>query len=305
MTPSGSLCLGRIPERAADVHWDVDWNMDDNGDTADSIGEHAALAGRLHDFGQRPLDADTRRLVLDRIHAPRRPWWRSVKLRVAAAAGAGFLAGSVGLASAGSLPGPAQQAAHSVLGTVGINVPPGQDRYNDPVACPGGPYRNHGAYVRAHPNDPNAAASNCGKPMKSVNKGNGGTKTPEAPEAPDTGDDQGQGQGQGPPSWAHGHKGAKGNNGNGNKGDKGDDGNETTPTAPNGATPNQPAAPSIVAPTTTAPTTTAPTTTTTTAPPTTTTSSTTTSTSTTTTAPSTTSTTGSTPTSATATATAP
>lgn len=271
--------------------------MDDNADTTDSAGEHAALVGRLHDFGQRPVDGDTRRFVLDRIHSPRRPWWRSVKLRVAAAAGAGFLAGSVGLASAGSLPGPAQQAAHSVLGTVGINVPPGQNRYNDPAACPGGPYRNHGAYVRAHPNDPNAAASNCGKPMKSVNKAGGGTQAPEAPDTPDAGADQGHGQG--PPPWAHGrNKGAKGNNGNGNKGD---DGNEATPAAPNGAAPNAQPAPSIVAPITTAPTTT-----TTTAPPTTTTSSTTTSTSTTTTAPSTTTTTaGSSPTTATATATAP
>ena len=121
---------------------------------------------------------------------------------MAAAAAGGFLIGSVGLASAGSLPAPAQDAARSALSTVGINVPPGHDRYNDPTKCPGGPYANHGAYVRAHPNDPNAGASPCGKPNKAVKQAGNGA-TPGAPE--DNGNDNGNGGRHGPPPWAHGN----------------------------------------------------------------------------------------------------
>jgi hypothetical protein len=62
-----------------------------------------------------------------------------------------------------------QDVAHNALDAVGVHVPPGHNRYNDPTVCPGGPYRNHGAYVRAHTSDPNAGASPCGKPVQSVN----------------------------------------------------------------------------------------------------------------------------------------
>src|SRR5947207_10002219 len=158
------------------------------------------LLQRLQALGEEPVDDATAERVLLRASRRRLVWWQSTKLEVAAAAAGGFLIGSVGLASAGALPAPAQDAAHTALGTVGINVPPGHDRYNDPAKCPGGPYRNHGAYVRAQPNDPNAGASPCGKPNKAVNQSGNGA----APGAPD---DNGNGDGgrHGPPPWAHGN----------------------------------------------------------------------------------------------------
>jgi hypothetical protein len=67
---------------------------------------------------------------------------------------------------AGSLPAPAQNVTHSTLANLGLEVP-SSPRYNDPVACPGGPFANHGEYVKAHKGDPNAAQSPCGKPVGS------------------------------------------------------------------------------------------------------------------------------------------
>src|SRR3954447_4619452 len=92
------------------------------------------LLHRLQALSEQPVDEETTQRVLQRTHGRIPGWWRSTKLKVAAAAAGGFLIGSVGLASAGSLPAPAQDAAHSALGAVGINVPPGHDRYNDPTA---------------------------------------------------------------------------------------------------------------------------------------------------------------------------
>ena len=83
------------------------------------------------------------------------------------------MVGSMGLATAGALPDTAQDAAHTVLDKVGVNVPAGHERYNDPGVCPGGPYKNHGAYVRAHKDDPNAGTSPCGKPLNAVNHPSG------------------------------------------------------------------------------------------------------------------------------------
>src|SRR5439155_16774817 len=91
-------------------------------------------------------------------------WWRSTRTKVAAALASGFLLGSVGLASAGTLPDPVQEAAHSALGAVGVSVPPGHDRYNGPEC--GGRFANHGQYVKAHKGDTGAAKSRCGKPNR-------------------------------------------------------------------------------------------------------------------------------------------
>src|SRR3954470_12213592 len=137
----------------------------------DTTGEHADLIARMEAMSREPLDPAVAARFLGPVSEPRRSWLHSAKAKVAAAAAGGFLIGSVGLASAGSLPAPAQDAAPFALGGGGVNVPPGHDRYNDPTACPGGPYRNHGAYVKAHPNDPNAASSPCGKPTKSLKQG--------------------------------------------------------------------------------------------------------------------------------------
>lgn len=131
----------------------------------DSGEEH--LAERLRSLGKQPVARAVAERVLSRAR-PRHAWLRSTKLKVAAAFAGGFLVGGVGLASAGTLPAPAQDVAHTALSAVGINVPPGTDRYNGPEC--GGTYKNHGQYVRAHKDDPNAGRSPCGKPMKSLDK---------------------------------------------------------------------------------------------------------------------------------------
>jgi hypothetical protein len=116
---------------------------------------------------------------------------------VAAAAVAGFAAGGVGLAAADVLPSPVQDVAHSALHAVGVHVPPGHDRYNDPNVCPGGPYANHGAYVRAHKEDPNAGESPCGKPVQSIDRVGKPTDTDK--------NKNDQNEGHGPPPSAPGH----------------------------------------------------------------------------------------------------
>src|SRR4051794_37652947 len=139
------------------------------------------LLRRLRAMGHRPVDPALAAEVMGRVRQPT-AWWRSTKLKVASAAAGGLLLGSVGLASAGTLPRPVQDAAHGALGAVGVDVPVGTARYNDPTGCPGGPYKNHGAYVKAHPNDPAAGGSPCGKPVTSINHpaDDDGTEAPEA-----------------------------------------------------------------------------------------------------------------------------
>jgi hypothetical protein len=145
------------------------------------VEEHDDLIRRLRDFGSRPVDpvVASRHLTGLARPASRSPW--RGRLKVGAAFAAGLLLGGAGLAHADALPDPAQQAAHTALGKVGINVPPGHQRYNDPAVCPGGPYRNHGQYVRTHKDDPNAGRSPCGKPLKSAK---GGAKGKEKDRRP-------------------------------------------------------------------------------------------------------------------------
>jgi hypothetical protein len=99
-------------------------------------------------------------------------------MKVAAATAGCVIFGSAGLAAAGTLPATVQDAAHTALGAVGVNVPEGHGRFNDPTICPGGPYKNHGQYVKAHPNDPKAAQSPCGKPLQSVDTDAPDSSTP-------------------------------------------------------------------------------------------------------------------------------
>lgn len=113
---------------------------------------------------------------------------------------AGTFVGSATLAGAvsGSLPGPAQDAAHTALAKVGIEVPKAKDKGKpakaDDTDGPGSVERflgdattpctlpdgsafvgNHGQYVKGHPDDPAtadvnerqvAAESRCGKPVQ-------------------------------------------------------------------------------------------------------------------------------------------
>src|SRR5690349_5961298 len=114
--------------------------MDENtmmpGDDYDDV------KGRLGAFGAAPLAPGPAARCLDRIRgtaSPRSGRSFPAKVFVAATIG-GFVFGSVGLAAAADvLPAPVQDVAHSTLGHVGLHVPPGHDRYNDPAKCPGGP----------------------------------------------------------------------------------------------------------------------------------------------------------------------
>ncbi len=131
---------------------------------------------RLRALGSEPLGSGVADRVLASVRSAGRPKVSRARLKLlSAAAVAGFAAGGVGLAAADVLPAPVQDMAHGALNAVGVHVPPGHVRYNDPVACPGGPYRNHGAYVRSHKSDPKAGESPCGKPVQSVNPAGGAT----------------------------------------------------------------------------------------------------------------------------------
>lgn len=145
--------------------------------------DHDGIRSRLYAMGAQPVDRAVAARVLARANRSG-SWLRSTKAKVSVAAAGGFLVGSVGLASAGTLPDPAQHVAHAALGAVGIDVPPGHDRYNGPEC--GGTYKNHGQYVRSHKDDPNAPESPCGKPMRSVTKSTSVDNTDE----------------HGPPPWA-------------------------------------------------------------------------------------------------------
>jgi hypothetical protein len=168
--------------------------MHDN-ETPDGDDE-SALTSRLRAFGDAPLDEELAARTLGHVRATAARARASHVKWVVAAAVAGFMAGSAGLAAADALPDPAQDVAHRVLGGVGVNVPPGHDRYHDPVECPGGPYANHGQYVRAHKGDPDAGTSPCGKPTRAVT-GKPGDGEADADDA---------GERKGPPPWAHGQK---------------------------------------------------------------------------------------------------
>src|SRR5688572_254473 len=102
------------------------------------------LERRLGALGREPVDPDTAlrhrsaMAAVDAAPARSRFGWRAV----AAAAVVGFLAGSTGLAAAGTLPDPAQDLAHDVLARVGVDVPRSTE------GCPEGTtFRNHGEYV--------------------------------------------------------------------------------------------------------------------------------------------------------------
>ena len=157
----------------------------------DEVGDFESVVSRLHSVGKQPVDHALEQRVLARANRSRRAWLHSTKLKVAAAMAGGFMIGSVSLASAGALPGPAQDVARAALGAVGVDVPRGHDRYNGPEC---GNVTTHGEYVDAHPDDPAAGKSPCGKPNKSVNhahpKGSGSAGSP------------GAARGHGRPPWA-------------------------------------------------------------------------------------------------------
>ena len=108
------------------------------------------LARRLTAFASAPLDPTVAARCTSRLRNSMRTRRRATRAAVLVAALVGtMLLSGVGLAAADTLPDPVQEVAHTTLAKVGVHVPPGHERYNDPVVCPGGPYKNHGAYVRA------------------------------------------------------------------------------------------------------------------------------------------------------------
>jgi hypothetical protein len=155
------------------------------------------LEQRLRRLGEAPIDAgtlDAHRTAMAGVtpRSARRFGWKAV----AAAAVAGFLAGSTGLAAAGALPDPAQDVAHDVLDVVGIGVPRSTE------GCPEGKtYRNHGEYVssvEAAGGDVEAAArSECGKPARGQGQEKGGNKGKAGTKGDADGDPC-----TGPPPWA-------------------------------------------------------------------------------------------------------
>ena len=141
---------------------------------------------RLGELGRTPVDpavASTHLTTLARVPARR----VGTHLRVGGAFAVGLLVGTTGLATAGALPAPVQQIAHTTLGAVGVDVP-GTDRTGGP-GC--GDAKNHGQYVSQTAKGDRAVAahSDCGKP---VSAGKAPKATDGAPTAPC----------QGPPPWA-------------------------------------------------------------------------------------------------------
>jgi hypothetical protein len=173
--------------------------MDDN--EAPVNDRDRQLVGRLAAFASAPLDADLAERCASRLRQGTRSHGRALRsMLLVAAVVTALLVTSVGLAAADTLPDSVQDVAHRALDRVGVHVPPGHNRYNDPAACPGGPYDNHGAYVRTHKDDPNAGKSPCGKPVKATKRADGsGTESESGHGKAGTGEKH-----TGPPPWAHG-----------------------------------------------------------------------------------------------------
>jgi hypothetical protein len=131
-----------------------------------------------------------------------------MRIRIVAAVAAGFLAGSVGLASAGALPAGTQEVAHDALGAVGVTVPR-PERYQGPE-CGGDVKKNHGQYVRSQPKEKRAeaAASRCGKPVQAgqgeadADEGTKPEKAPKAEKAPNAEKPTKRAECKGKPPWA-------------------------------------------------------------------------------------------------------
>ena len=163
--------------------------------------EYDAIQSRLRGLASVPVDdavAERHLSTLDDVGAGPVGAGRSRRFLVMGAVVAGTFVGSATLAGAatGSLPDVAQDAAHTALAKVGIEVPkakgkaakaadtdgPGSvERFlgdgTTPCTLPdGSPFvGNHGQYVKAHADDPAttdvnerqvAAESRCGKPIQ-------------------------------------------------------------------------------------------------------------------------------------------
>lgn len=164
------------------------------------------ITDRLRNMGQQPIDPATQSAHLTALASTRTVSPLRHKLQVAGALLAGLLIGGTGLAAAGALPDTAQQAAHTTLARVGLKVPKGHDRVTEgcDTDANGDPYKNHGQYVKAHKDDPDASKSDCGKPKVSVHDdtSTGDAPNTECPTPDPTGAVNEHGQGKADPQGA-------------------------------------------------------------------------------------------------------
>jgi hypothetical protein len=134
------------------------------------------LVARLRAFGSQPVDSAVASEHLTAMAAVRagraHPVGRFQRLKVGAAFAAGIVLGGTSLASAGVMGPTVQDKVADAAAHVNVNLPGGTERYGVGKAeCAG--YTagtNHGQWVKAHKGDPEAAKSDCGKPVKSVDK---------------------------------------------------------------------------------------------------------------------------------------
>ena len=136
---------------------------------------NASLTRRLGALGAQPVEpaVASQHLTALASVAVRPAGGVRQKLQVAGALVAGLLIGSTGLAVAGALPDPLQDASSTALAKVKVDVPAGTERYDGPE-CEGTP-RNRGQYLKQQrAKGPGAfaaaKASNCGKPLASLNR---------------------------------------------------------------------------------------------------------------------------------------
>jgi hypothetical protein len=200
------------------------------------------LVARLRGLGSRPVDPAVAAEHLTAMAAVRagrtRPAGRFQRLKVGAAFAAGIVLGGTSLASAGVMGQTVQDKVADAAAHVNVNLPGGTERYGvGAPECAG--YTagtNHGQWVKAHKGDPEAANSDCGKPMSSVDKAHN--------DANENGSDHGSAC---RPPWAGKGKNAKdikAENSNWQRpaacaaDDQGENENETTGTANNGVGPN-------------------------------------------------------------------
>lgn len=150
----------------------------------------AGLTERLRALGSQPVDPGLASQHLTALAGVSRP--RGVlrqRVAVAGALLAGLLAGGTGLGVAGAL-GPAQPVFDRAARAVGVETPPGHDRYDGPE-CVGEPARNRGQYLKQERAKGEAAfeaakATDCGKPRRAVTEAgdDAGEEAPKATETP-------------------------------------------------------------------------------------------------------------------------
>lgn len=127
------------------------------------------VISRLRALADVPVDEAVAARHAELLEAAPVPSWSAKgKWRTMVAGGTlvAALVGGTGIAAAaGNLPDPVQNAAHSALAKVGVDVP----KARSTEGCGGKEYKNHGQFVKDQPKTGEArsaaAKSKCGKPL--------------------------------------------------------------------------------------------------------------------------------------------